>query len=132
MRISDWSSDVCSSDLRTYVKLLNHAYKALEKARKEAENADRRLGELRVDHTFFLRHRARVETAFRTLIDTYRNPTKAMRTIEELIANYPVRYAFEVCQLGSYRLGTPLGWNVMGVRSASRLDADRNDRKGGG
>src|SRR3546814_20787830 len=49
-----------------------------------------------------------------------------MRTIEELIANYPVRYAFEVCQLGSYRLGTPLGWNVMGVRSASRLDADRN------
>src|SRR3546814_21163662 len=51
---------------RTYVKLLNHAYKALEKARKEAENADRRLGELRVDHTFFLRHRARVETAFRS------------------------------------------------------------------
>ena len=111
---------------RAYVKLLNHAYKALEKARGEAETADRRLAELRVDHTFFLRHRARVEMTFRTLIDTYRNPTKAMRTLEDLVASYPVQYVFEVCQLGSYRLGAPLGWNVMGVRSASRLDADRN------
>src|SRR3546814_20433626 len=83
---------------RTYVKLLNHAYKALEKARKEAENADRRLGELRVDHTFFLRHRARVETAFRTLIDTYRNPTTARRPPEHPIAHYTVRSAFEVGQ----------------------------------
>lgn len=111
---------------RAYVKLLNHAYKALEKAREEARGADRKLNELRVDHTFFLRHKAKVEVAFKALIDTYRNPTKAMRTVDELVASYPAQYVFEVCQLGSYRLGVPLGWNVLGVRSETRIEADQN------
>lgn len=111
---------------RAYVKLLNHAYKALEKARDQARLADRHLNELRVDHTFFLRHKAKVEMAFKALIDTFRSPTKAMRTIDDLAANYPAQYVYEVCQLGSYRLGTPLGWNLLGVRSASRIEADQN------
>jgi len=111
---------------RAYVKLLNAAYKALEKARDAARLADRHLNEMRVDHTFFLRHKAKVEMAFRALIDTYRNPTRAMRTVDELAAGYPAQYVYEVCLLGSYRLGVPLGWNVLGVRSTSRIEADQN------
>lgn len=111
---------------RAYVKLLNTAYKALEKARDGTRLAERHLNDLRVDHTFFLRHKAKVEMAFRALIDTYRNPTKAMRTVDELAASYPAQYVYEVCQLGSYRLGVPLGWNLLGVRSTSRIEADQN------
>lgn len=111
---------------RAYVKLLNHAYRALEKARDETRLADRHLNEQRVDHTFFLRHKARVEFTFKALIDTYRSPTKAMRTVDDLVAAYPAQYVYEVCQLGSYRLGAPLGWYLLGVRSASRIEADQN------
>lgn len=119
-------SDDRVETFRAYVRLLNQAYKALEKARDEARLADRHLAELRTDHTFFLRHKARVEVAFKALIDTYRNPTRAMRVVDELAGSYPAQYVYEVCQLGSYRLGTPLGWNVLGVRSASRIEADQN------
>ncbi len=115
-----------TATFRAYVKLLNASYKALEKAREEARLADRHLNGLRVDHTFFQRHKARVETAFRLLRETYRSPTKALRTIDELAANYPVQYVHDVCQLGSYRLGAPLGWNVLGIRSADRVEADQN------
>ncbi|MEQ8814550.1 MAG: hypothetical protein RLO51_27280 [Thalassobaculum sp.] len=111
---------------RAYVKLLNAAYKALEKAREESRLAERRVNALRVDHDFFTRHKARVEVAFRALRETYRNPAKALRIIDDLCANYPPQYVYEVCQLGSYRLGVPLGWNMLGVRSASRIDADQN------
>ena len=111
---------------RAYVKLLNTAYRALEKAREEARLADRHLNALRVDHTFFQRHKARVEVAFKALRETYRNPAKALRMIDELTGCYPPQYVFEVCQLGSYRLGTPLGWNVLGVRSTERIEADQN------
>lgn len=110
---------------RAYVKLLNAAYKALEKAREEARLADRHVNTLRVDHIFFLRHKARVETVFKALRDTYRNPAKALRTIDDLSANYPAQYVYEVCQLGSYRLGVPHGWNVLGVRSTNRIEADQ-------
>lgn len=111
---------------RAYVKLLNVAYKALEKARDEARLAERHVNSLRIDHTFFARHKARVETAFRALRETYRNPAKALRLVDDLCANYPAQYVYEVCQLGSYRFGTPHGWNLVGVRSASRIDADQN------
>ena len=47
-------------------------------------------------------------------------------SIMALAANYPVQYVYEVCQLGSYRLGAPLGWNVLGIRSAERIDAEQN------
>jgi hypothetical protein len=115
-----------TTTFRAYVKLLNAAYKALEKAREEARLADRHLNGLRVDHSFFQRHKGRVEAAFRLLRETYRNPAKALRTIDELAANYPVQYVYDVCQLGSYRLGAPLGWNVLGIRSAERIDAEQN------
>ncbi len=111
---------------RAYVKLLNAAYKALEKSREEVRLAERRVNALRVDHAFFTRHRARVEVAFRALRETYRNPAKALKVIDDLCGAYPAQYVFDVCQLGSYRLGTPLGWNLLGVRSASRIDADQN------
>lgn len=111
---------------RAYVKLLNAGYKALEKAREEARLAERDVDALRVDHIFFQRHKARVEVAFKALRDTFRNPAKALRVIDELCGNYPAQYVYEVCQLGSYRLGTPHGWNVLGVRSAARVEADDN------
>ena len=108
---------------RSYVKLLNNAYKALEKAREETRLAERHLNGLKVDHAFFLRQKARVEVVFRALRDTYRNPAKALRTVDELAANYPAQYVFEVCQLGTYRLGTPLGWSFFGMHSATRTEA---------
>lgn len=111
---------------RSYVKLLNSAYKALEKAREETRLAERHLNSLKVDHSFFVRHKARVETVFKALRETYRNPAKALRTVDELAAHYPAQYVFEVCQLGTYRLGVPLGWSFFGVHSATRTDADRN------
>lgn len=110
---------------RAYVKLLNAAYKALEKASDEARLAERHVNVLRVDHVFFQRQKARVEVAFRALRETYRNPAKALRAIDDLSANYPAQYVYEVCQLGSYRLGTPHGWNMLGVRSSERIDADQ-------
>ena len=111
---------------RAYVKLLNIAYKVLERAREDSRQADRHLNGMRVDHAFFQRHKVRVEQVFRALRDTYRNPAKALRMIDDLSANYPVQYVFEVCHLGSYRFGTPHGWNVLGVRSTDRVDADHN------
>ena len=111
---------------RAYVKLLNAAYKALEKATEEARLAERHVNALRVDYDFFMRHKARVEVAFKALRDTYRNPAKALRAIDDLSANYPAQYVYEVCQLGSYRLGVPHGWNMLGVRSAARIEADQN------
>ncbi|EDP61229.1 hypothetical protein BAL199_00942 [alpha proteobacterium BAL199] len=111
---------------RSYVKLLNAAYKALEKARDEARLADRHLNGLKVDYAFFIRHKGRVEATFRALRDSYRNPAKALRMIDELAANYPAQYVYEVCQLGSYRFGGALGWSFVGVRSTTRIEADRN------
>lgn len=111
---------------RSYVKLLNSGYKVLEKARDEVRLADRHVNALRIDHTFFMRHKTRVEIAFKALRDTYRNPAKALRMVDDLAAHYPAQYVYEVCQLGSYRLGTPHGWNVLGVRSATRIEADQN------
>lgn len=111
---------------RAYVKLLNTAYNALEIAREAARLAERHVNSLRIDHIFFQRHKARVEVAFKALRDTYRSPAKALRTIDELCSSYPAQYVYEVCQLGSYRLGTPHGWNVLGVRSATRVEADQN------
>lgn len=111
---------------RAYVKLLNAAYKALERAREETRLAERHVNVLRVDYDFFTRHKARVEVAFRALRETYRNPSKALRIIDELCGSYPPQYVYEVCQLGSYRLGVPHGWNMLGVRSAPRIDADQN------
>ena len=67
---------------RSYVKLLNAAYKALEKARDEARLADRHLNGLKVDYAFFIRHKGRVEATFRALRDSYRNPAKALRMID--------------------------------------------------
>lgn len=111
---------------RAYVKLLNAAYRALEKARDEARLAERHVNVQRVDHTFFQRHKARVETAFKALREVYRNPAKALRTIDELAGGYPAQYVYEVCQLGSYRLGVAHGWNLLGVRSIARIEADQN------
>ncbi|GHD60332.1 hypothetical protein GCM10017083_46030 [Thalassobaculum fulvum] len=111
---------------RAYVKLLNVAYKALAKARDESRLADRHLNELRVDHAFFQRHKAKVELTFRALRETYRNPARALRMIDDLSANYPAQYVFDVCQLGTYRFGAPHGWSLLGIRSAARVDADQN------
>lgn len=111
---------------RAYVKLLNHSYKALEKARDETRLAERHVNSLRIEHDFFVRHKGKVEIVFRALRDTYGNPARALRVIDELAAHYPPQYVFEVCQLGSYRLGPPLGWNILGFRSMTRIEADQN------
>lgn len=111
---------------RAYVKLLNAGYRALEKAREEARTAEHRVNGMRMDHVFFQRHKARVEVAFRALRDTYRSPAKALRMIDDLAANYPAQYVYDVALLGTYRFGTPHGWSILGIRSTARLEADQN------
>ncbi len=111
---------------RAYVKLLNAGYRALEKAREEARTAEHRVNGMRMDHVFFQRHKARVEVAFRALRDTYRNPAKALRMIDDLAANYPAQYVYDVALLGTYRFGAAHGWSILGIRSTARLEADQN------
>src|SRR3546814_16139646 len=42
MRISDWSSDVCSSDLLTYLSMVAHSLEAVEQTGVDAEVIDLR------------------------------------------------------------------------------------------
>lgn len=110
---------------RSYVKLMNAGYKSLEKSRDSVRLADRHVKRISIDHDFFKRHQAKVDVLFRALREVYRNPAKALRTIDELTRAYPAQYVFEVCQLGSYRIGNPVGWNLFGFRSLTRIDADQ-------
>lgn len=111
---------------RAYVKLLNAGYRVLEKAKEEARKADREVHDLLLEFTFFQRHKAKVETAFKALRDTYASPARALRMIDDLCANYPAQYVYEVCHLGAYRFGGRLGWAFLGLRSASRVAAEQN------
>lgn len=111
---------------RAYVKLLDAAYKATEKLGGELRRQERSYQKMKTDHQFFARHRAKVDVLIRAMRETYINSTKAMRTLEDLAQHYPAQYVFEVCQLGSYRLGTVQGWAFFNLRSASRLEADQN------
>lgn len=111
---------------RAYVKLLDTSYKTVDKLGAELRKQERNYNKMKDDHAFFARHRAKVDVLIKAMRDTYTNSTKAMRTLEELAQNYPIQYVFEVCQLGSYRLGSVQGWAFLAVRSASRIDADQN------
>lgn len=111
---------------RAYVKLLDAAYKAVEKLNGELRRQERSYQKMKVDHQFFARHRAKMDILIRAMRETYVNSTKAMRTLEELAQHYPAQYVFDVCQLGSYRLGTVQGWAFFNVRSATRMEADQN------
>ncbi|WPZ33434.1 hypothetical protein T8K17_19640 [Thalassobaculum sp. OXR-137] len=81
---------------------------------------------MKEDHAFFSRHRAKVDVLLRAMRETFVNSTKALRTLEELAQNYPAQYVFDVCNLGSYRLGSVQGWSFLSIQSASRTDADQN------
>ncbi|MCR9072842.1 MAG: hypothetical protein NXI18_14080 [Alphaproteobacteria bacterium] len=111
---------------RAYVKLLDTAYKATEKLGAELRRQESSYQRMKTDHQFFARHRAKVDVLIRAMRETYVNSTKAMRTLEDLAQHYPAQYVFDVCQLGSYRLGNVQGWAFLNLRSASRLDADQN------
>ncbi|MEQ8587066.1 MAG: hypothetical protein RLO01_11065 [Thalassobaculaceae bacterium] len=111
---------------RVYVKLLDAAYKSVEKLNGELRRQERNYQKMKDDQQFFSRHRAKVDVLIRAMRETYVNSTKAMRTLEELAQHYPAQYVFEVCQLGSYRLGTVQGWAFFNLRSATRLEADQN------
>lgn len=111
---------------RAYVKLLDTGYKTAERIGEELRKQERNYNRLKDDQTFFARHRAKVDVLLKAMRETYTNSAKALRTLEELAQNYPLQYVFEVCNLGSYRLGLVQGWSFLGIQSASRLDADRN------
>ncbi|NQW08842.1 MAG: hypothetical protein HQ481_03015 [Alphaproteobacteria bacterium] len=111
---------------RLYVKLISLGYKKLEEIKKTERAAEKAVARLSTDHDFFLRHQDKVNALFRAMRETYSNPTKTLRALDDLCRHYPAQYVFEVCQLGSYRLGSPMGWAVLGFRSISRNDADGN------
>jgi len=111
---------------RSYVKLLDRAYKAADKLGSELKKQERNYDKMKTDHAFFGRHRMKVDVLIKAMRDTYVNSTKALRTLEELAEHYDAQYVFEVCHLGSYRLGAVQGWSFLNVRSASRLEADAN------
>lgn len=111
---------------RAYVKLLDTGYKTVDKLNGEIRKQERHYNRLKEDQTFFARHRAKVDVLLRAMRETYNNSTKALRTLEELAQNYPPQYVFDVCNLGSYRLGAVQGWSFLSIQSASRLDANQN------
>lgn len=111
---------------RSYVKLLDAGYKSAEKLGSEIRKQERNYNRLKEDHAFFSRHRAKVDVLLRAMRETFVNSTKALRTLEELAQNYPAQYVFDVCNLGSYRLGSVQGWSFLSIQSASRTDADQN------
>lgn len=111
---------------RAYVKLLDAAYRTTDKLGTELRKQERNYNKMKDDQAFFTRHRSKVDVLIKAMRDTYVNSTKAMRTLEDLALNYPTQYVFDVCQLGSYRLGGVQGWSFLNLRSASRLDADQN------
>lgn len=111
---------------RAYVKLLDAGYKTAEKLGGELRKQERNYNRLKEDQTFFTRHRAKVDILLKAMRDTFVNSTKALRTLEELAQNYPAQYVFDVCNLGSYRLGSVQGWSFLSIQSASRLDANQN------
>lgn len=111
---------------RLFVILINQGYKKLEEIKKSERKADKEVSRLSADHDFFLRHQDKMNALFRTMRETYSNPAKVLRGLDDLCRHYPAQYVFEVCQLGSYRLGSPMGWSFLGFRSLSRNDADAN------
>ncbi|WP_281683483.1 hypothetical protein [Thalassobaculum salexigens] len=111
---------------RSYVKLLDTGYKTSEKLGGELRKQERTYNKLKEDHTFFARHRAKVDVLLRAMRETYTNSTKALRMFEELAQHYPAQYVFDVCKLGSYRLGLVQGWSFLSIQSASRIEADQN------
>lgn len=111
---------------RAYVKLLDRSYKTAEKLGAELRKQESNYNKMKTDHAFFGRHRMKVDVLIKAMRDTYVNSTKAMRTLEDLVQNYPAQYVFEVCHLGSYRLGTVQGWSFVSFRSVSRTEADEN------
>lgn len=111
---------------RAYVKLLDRSYKSAEKLGAELRKQERNYDKMKSDHAFFSRHRAKVDVLIKAMRETYVNSTKAMHTLEDLAQSYPAQYVFEVCHLGSYRLGSVQGWSFFNLRSASRIEADGN------
>lgn len=114
------------SQFRAYVKLLDRGYKSLEKLGTALRKQERNYEKLKSDLAFFSRHRMKVDVLIRAMRETYSNSTKALRALEELAQHYPPHYVFEVCQLGSYRLGGVQGWAFLNIRSVARMDADTN------
>jgi len=110
---------------RAYITLMNRGYSALEKARSRAKLADRHLAGLLTDHTFFQRHKAKVDNLYRLLPDCFTSPTRVMKTIDDLATYYPAEYVFQVCRLGVTRIGPAIGWTFLGFKSADRLEAER-------
>lgn len=111
---------------RSYVKLLDAGHKTAAKLGSEIRKQENTYNRLKDDFEFFSRHRAKVDILLRAMRETFVNSTKALRTLEELAQNYPVQYVFDVCKLGSYRLGSVQGWSFLSIHSASRVDADQN------
>ena len=111
---------------RGFVKLLDASYKEIETSGKQLVKQERKYQKLKEDHAFFARHRNKVDVLFRAMRETYSNPAKALRHIDELARNYPAQYVFEVAHLGSWRLGSVQGWAFLNLKSVARVEADRN------
>lgn len=111
---------------RAYVKLLDRAYKTIEKLGGALRKQERNYDKMKSDLAFFNRHRMKVDALIKAMRETYSSSTKSLRTLEELAQAYPAQYVFEVCQLGSYRLGSVQGWAFLNMRSATRIEADDN------
>lgn len=108
---------------RNYVALLNRGYKATEKAGKTLRTLERELAKVREDHNFVQRHAHKVDAALVAMRTCYSNPNKVMRGLEEMLASYPVEYVYEVCRLGIWRLGKPIGWSLLWMQSPERVAA---------
>ena len=108
---------------RAYTNLIAHGHKALDRVRRKVKTLDGETRRLTDDHTFFQRHEAKIEALHHALRQCYAHPNKVLRTLDDMVAAYPVEYVFEVCKLGVWRLGTPAGWSFLWMISPERQSA---------
>lgn len=108
---------------RNYIALMNRGYRTLEKVKRRVRVLDGELAKVRDEHIFVQRHALKVEAALAAMRQCYADPNKVMRTLDDMVLAYPVEYVYDVCRLGIWRLGRPVGWSFLWLHSQDRLEA---------
>lgn len=112
--------------LRGFSTLISAANGLVTRIKRVTRDHEKNLKQVEAEIEFLARHKAKEDMAFRALRGTYGSPEKVLDTFNELCRTYAPEYVMEVVKLGSARIGTPIGMNLLGMRMAGRDEADVN------
>ena len=112
--------------LRGFSTLISAANGLVTRIKRVTRDHEKNLKQVEAEIEFLARHKAKEDMTFRALRGTYGSPEKVMETFNTLCRTYAKDYVMEVVKLGSGRLGTPVGVNLLGMRMAGRDEADVN------